>query len=104
MSITEMHLTIGALIHRAAAAEPAKVALIDDRIRLTRAELREYVNRLAAGLLRLGIQKGDAVLLQLPNWAEFFCSCSALHKIAAAPLLRISVYHTLEDDHLCRLT
>ncbi|HXK28926.1 MAG TPA: AMP-binding protein, partial [Candidatus Binatia bacterium] len=73
-----MGLTIGALIDRAAAADPAKVALVGDHVRLTHAELRQCVNRLAAGLLRLGIQKGDAVLLQLPNWAEFVYSYFAL--------------------------
>ncbi len=99
-----MGLTIGALIDRAAAADPAKVALVGDRVRLTRAELRERVNRLAAGLLRLGIQKGDAVLLQLPNWAEFVYSYFALQKIGAAPVLLISGYRRAEVDHLCRLT
>jgi len=99
-----MDLTIAALIDLAAAAEPAKVALIDDHVRLTRAELREYVNRLAAGLLRLGVQKGDAVLLQLPNWAEFVYSYFALQKIGAAPVLLISGYRQVEVDHLCRLT
>jgi len=99
-----MGLTIGALIDRAAAADPARVALVGDHVRLTRAELRQCVNRLAAGLLRLGIQKGDAVLLQLPNWAEFVYSYFALQKIGAAPVLLISGYRQVEVDHLCRLT
>jgi len=99
-----MGLTIGALIDRAAAADPAKVALVGDHVRLTHAELRQCVNRLAAGLLRLGIQKGDAVLLQLPNWAEFVYSYFALQKIGAAPVLLISGYRQVEVDHLCRLT
>jgi 2,3-dihydroxybenzoate-AMP ligase/mycobactin salicyl-AMP ligase len=55
-------------------------------------------------LLRLGIQKGDAVLLQLPNWAEFVYSYFALQKIGAAPVLLISGYRRAEVDHLCRLT
>ncbi len=104
MSLTRMDPTIGALIDRAAAAAPAKVALVGDHVRLTRAELRQCVNRLAAGLLRLGIQKGDAVLLQLPNWAEFVYSYFALQKIGAAPVLLISGYRRVEVDHLCRLT
>jgi len=99
-----MGLTIGELIDRAAAVEPTKIALISDSVRLTRAELLRYVNRLAAGLLRLGIQKGDAVLLQLPNWAEFVYSYFALQKIGAAPVLLISGYRRAEVDHLCRLT
>jgi len=104
MPTTETHLTIGALIDQAAAAAPAKVALIDDRVRLTRAQLRDQVNRLAAGLLRLGIEKGAAVLLQLPNWSEFVYSYFALQKIGAAPVLLISGYRQAEVDHLCRLT
>ena len=99
-----MGSTIGALIDRAAAADPARVALVGDRVRLTRAELRDYVNSLAAGLLGLGVQKGDAVLLQLPNWAEFAYSYFALQKIGAAPVLLISGYRQVEVDHLCRLT
>ncbi|MDP2605674.1 MAG: AMP-binding protein, partial [Deltaproteobacteria bacterium] len=95
-----MGYTIGALIDRAAAADPARVALVGDHVRLTRAELREYVNRLATGLLRLGIQKGDAVLLQLPNWAEFVYSYFALQKIGAVPVLLISGYRQVEVDHL----
>ena len=99
-----MDRTIGALIDRAAAADPARVTLVGDHVRLTHAELRQCVNRLAAGLLRLGIQKGDAVLLQLPNWAEFVYSYFALQKIGAAPVLLISGYRQVEVDHLCRLT
>jgi len=98
-----MGLTIGALIDRAAAADPARVALVGDHVRLTRAELRQCVNRLAAGLLRLGIQKGDAVLLQLPNWAEFVYSYFALQK--SAPRRSCSSPATASGvDHLCRLT
>ncbi len=99
-----MGLTIGELIDRAAAAEPSKIALICESIRLTRAELRHKINRLAAGLLRVGIKKGDAVLLQLPNWPEFVYSYFALQKIGAAPVLLISGYRQAEVDHLCRLT
>jgi 2,3-dihydroxybenzoate-AMP ligase/mycobactin salicyl-AMP ligase len=104
MSPARADLTIGALIDRAAAAEPAKTALVDDHVRLTRAQLHQTVNRLAAGLLRLGIAKGDAVLLQLPNWPEFVYSYFALQKIGAAPVLLISGYRRAEVDHLCRLT
>jgi len=99
-----MGLTIGELIDRAAAAAPARVALVNEHVRVTRAELQQCVNRLAAGLLRLGIQKGDAVLLQLPNWAEFVYSYFALQKIGAVPVLLISGYRRAEVDHLCRLT
>ncbi len=46
-------------------------ALVDDRVRIGWSELRGRVNRLAAGLMRAGIGKGECVLLQWPNWAEY---------------------------------
>ena len=97
-------LTIGELIDRAAASGNAKAALVAGSVRLTRAEVGQRVSRLAAGLLTLGIKKGDTVLLQLPNWCEFIYSYFALQKIGAVPVLLISGYGRVEVSHLCRLT
>jgi len=44
-----------------------KEGLVDDRVRLTYGELRDKVDRLAASFIDMGIEKGDRVLLQLPN-------------------------------------
>ena len=99
-----MGLTLGELIDRAAAADPAKLALVAAHIRLTRAELRQRIDRLAAAFIGLGIENGEAVLLQLPNWCEFIYSYFALQKIGAVPVLLISGYGQMEVSHLCRLT
>ncbi len=97
-------ITIGELVDRAAAADPDKLALVSENVRHTRSQLRLHINRLAAGLLTVGIKKGDAVLLQLPNWCEFIYSYFALQKIGAVPVLLISGYGRVEVSHLCRLT
>jgi 2,3-dihydroxybenzoate-AMP ligase/mycobactin salicyl-AMP ligase len=97
-------MTIGELIDRAAPSDRAKIALVATGVRLTGAELRQCINRLAAGLLGLGIEKGETVLLQLPNWCEFVYSYFALQKIGAVPVLLISGYGRIEVSHLCRLT
>lgn len=97
-------LTIGDLPDRLVSAQPSKVALVDDTVRLTRAELRERINRLAAAFIDLGIEKGDTVLIQLPNWAEFVYLYFALQKIGAVPVLLISGYGKAEAKHLCCLT
>ncbi|OGP62167.1 MAG: hypothetical protein A2169_14185, partial [Deltaproteobacteria bacterium RBG_13_47_9] len=76
----------------------------DDKVRLTCAELRKRVDRLAVGLMNSGIEKGDAVLLQLPNWAEFVTSYFALQRIGSIPVLLISGYRQLEVSHLGLLT
>ena len=52
----------------------------------------------------MGIKKGDAVLLQLPNWAEYEYSYFAMQKIGAIPVILISGYRQLEVGHLAKLT
>jgi 2,3-dihydroxybenzoate-AMP ligase/mycobactin salicyl-AMP ligase len=97
-------LTLGDLLDRVADVFPLKEGLVDDRSRLTFAELRERVDTVAVGLLDSGIGKGDHVLLQLPNWAEYVYSYFALQKIGAIPVVLISGYVSLEVSHLCNLT
>ena len=97
-------MPLGDFIDRDADVFSNKEAVVDDRVRLTYAELRDKVNKLAVGLIRLGIKKGDAVLLQLPNWAEYVYSYFALQKIGAIPVVLISGYKQLEVGHLARLT
>jgi 2,3-dihydroxybenzoate-AMP ligase/mycobactin salicyl-AMP ligase len=97
-------LTLGDILDRTADVFPNKEALVDDRVRLTYSELRNKVDHLAMGLMNLGIEKGDTVLLQLPNWAEYVYSYFALQKIGCIPVLLISGYRQLEISHLALLT
>ncbi len=97
-------LTLGDMLDRVADVFPAREAVVDDRMRITFAELRERVDRLAAGLMRLGIKQGECVLLQLPNWGEYVYSYFALQRIGAVPVLLISGYKQLEVSHLGKLT
>jgi len=97
-------LTMGDVLDRTADVFPNKEGLVDDRVRLTYSELRSKVDRLAVGLITLGIEKGECVLLQLPNWHEFICSYFALQRIGCIPILLISGYRQLEVNHLARLT
>lgn len=97
-------ITLGDLLDKAADVYPLKEALVDDRVRLTYAQLRERVDRLAVGLIAAGIENGDTVLLQLPNWAEFVYFFFALQKVGAIPVLLISQLRQLEVSHLCQLT
>jgi len=97
-------VTLGDVIDKTADVFPDKEGLVDDRSRLTFAEVRANVDRLALGLIDLGIKKGDAVLLQLPNWAEYVYSYFAMQKIGAIPVILISGYKQLEVGHLANLT
>jgi len=96
-------IPLGDFIDRDADVFPDKEAVVEGRVRLTYRELRERVNQLALGLIHLGIKKGDTVLLQLPNWAEYVYSYFALQKIGAIPVILISGYRQLEVGHMARL-
>lgn len=72
--------TLDDLFRRNAAATPAAIALIDPPNRaelaggppqrFTYAELAAAVDRLASGLLHLGLVKDDVIMVQLPNIVE----------------------------------
>jgi amino acid adenylation domain-containing protein len=57
-------------LENSALRSPHKIALIYDRQRLTYAEIDARANRLANALIRLGLARGDRVLLYLPNCIE----------------------------------
>jgi len=97
-------LTFGDVLDKAADVYPDKEALVDGISRLTYSQLREKTDRLAIGLMELGIKKQDRVLVQVPNWNEFIYSYFALQKIGAIVVLLIAKYKQAEINHLCRLT
>ncbi|MBC7373156.1 MAG: AMP-binding protein [Frankiales bacterium] len=65
--------TIGATLRRVAAENPQREALVDvpTARRWTYAELDADVDRIACGLLSLGLVKGDRLALWSPNVAEW---------------------------------
>jgi glutaryl-CoA dehydrogenase/cyclohexanecarboxylate-CoA ligase len=68
---------------RHASAAPERIAVVDGRHRLTYAQLVALVDRLAMGLLELGVGRHDCVSLQLPNWAEFLIAALATERAGA---------------------
>ena len=81
--------TFGALLRARAAERGDRVAIVDERRRITYAELDERADRLAAGLRELGIARQDRVVVQLPNIAEFFEVCFALFRLGAVPVFAL---------------
>lgn len=97
-------ITLGDMVDKATDLYPQREALVDDTTRLTYAQLREKIDRLAIALIKLGIEKQDRVLLQLPNWSEFVYSYFALQKIGAIVVLLVPRHSQMEINHLCYLT
>jgi long-chain acyl-CoA synthetase len=62
---------LSALLERTAAAAPRQLAVRQRQRAWTYAELRDRVDRLAAGLARVGIDAGERVAIHLPPGPEF---------------------------------
>lgn len=85
------------LFEAAVDANPDGLAVTDSNsasgraTRLTYAELARYVDRIALGLVSLGVGKGDVVSFQLPNWWQFGAIAAACARIGAVsnPLMPI---------------
>jgi len=76
--------TMGDLLDQQAEGERADaVALVMPGARLTYAELSARSDQFAAGLLRLGIRKGDRVGILMPNCADFVQALFGIAKLGA---------------------
>jgi non-ribosomal peptide synthetase component E (peptide arylation enzyme) len=97
-------ITWGDMFDKATDLYPAKEGLVDDTTRFTYAELRQKVDRLAIGLMGLGINQKDFVLLQIPNWHEYVIAFFALQKIGAINVLLVPRHGLAEVNYLAGLT
>ncbi|MFF9567382.1 (2,3-dihydroxybenzoyl)adenylate synthase [Streptomyces sp. NPDC014685] len=98
--------TFGAMLRERAAAHPDRVAIVDPAAdtRRTYGELDVRADRLAAGLLARGIGRGDRVVVQLPNIAEFFEVIFALFRIGALPVFALPAHRESEIGYFCEFT
>jgi fatty-acyl-CoA synthase len=76
-------ITLGALPERAARRWGAREAVCFQGRRWTFADLAAGVDRVARGLVALGVQPGDRVALWLVNWPEWIEIAFAVMKIGA---------------------
>lgn len=97
-------MTWGDMFDKTTDLYPGKIGLVDDAGRLTYAELREKVDRLAVAFIEMGIKPRDWVLLQFPNWHEYVLTFFAMQKIGALTLLLIPRHNQSEINHLAHLT
>lgn len=86
------HESLYDMIQEHAGTKPDKVSFFDSTTSLTYKQLGEQVLRLAVGLRRLGISKGDRVAAQLPNWTEFTVVAAALNRIGGIIVPIMPIY------------
>ncbi|NLU79141.1 (2,3-dihydroxybenzoyl)adenylate synthase [Micromonospora sp. HNM0581] len=78
----------------------SRTALIDGEERLTYAELNATARRLSHALHELGLRRGDRVVVQLPNRAEFVVLWFALVRLGVVPVHAMPGHRRSEVGHL----
>src|SRR5690348_16662587 len=71
------------LLDRLDRAPADRLAIVDGPIRWTIDDLRREANAIAGGLHARGVQPGDVVAWQLPNWHEAIAFCWAVWRCGA---------------------
>jgi cyclohexanecarboxylate-CoA ligase len=96
-------------LDRWTAKVPGRIAIVDHnsmtgaRTVLSYAELARRVDRLAAGLARLGVGRGDVVSLQLPNWWQFIALHLAALRLGAITNPIMPIFRERELSFMLRL-
>lgn len=90
------------LVAARAAEQPDDTFVFDSTTACTYQEFRERALRLAVGLKRGGLQKGDRIAVQLPNWTEFPLVAAAASRIGAILVPIMPIYRDDEVGYVIR--
>ncbi|MEV0771259.1 (2,3-dihydroxybenzoyl)adenylate synthase [Nocardia salmonicida] len=96
--------TVGDLLRDTARSQPQRPAVLSDAGAQTYAELDAAADRMAHGLLALGINPGDRVIVQLPNIPEFATALFGVLRAGIIPVLTLPAHRRVEIEHLSTLS
>jgi len=99
-----MDITVGGLLDDMAERFPDTDCVIyhDRDFRTTYAQFRDMANRIAKGLMALGVEKGDHVTIWATNVPEWMLSMFSCAKIGAVLVTMNTNYKTFEAEYLLR--
>lgn len=78
-----MSHSVASALEACAAEHPGRTFLISKDRKYTYGQIEQRAAALATALHELGIEKGDRIALDLPNWPEFIISMFAVAKLGA---------------------
>ncbi|MEV6224703.1 AMP-binding protein [Nocardia fluminea] len=96
--------TLGDLLRDTARTQPQRPAVLSDAGARSYAELDAAADRMAHGLLALGINPGDRVIVQLPNIPEFATALFGVLRAGIIPVLTLPAHRRAEIEHLAALS
>lgn len=92
--------TLSLVLSETAAKFPDRNVIISQGRRFTYRELDEQVDRLARGLIALGVEKRDKVGIWMPNIPEWIIACFAVARIGAVVVPMNTRYKSHEVRHI----
>ncbi|MEV0295837.1 AMP-binding protein [Nocardia sp. NPDC050710] len=95
---------LGDLLRDTARRHPHRPALLDGANSHSYAQVDAEADRMAHGLLALGIAPGDRVVVQLPNVPEFLTVLFGLLRAGIIPVLTLPAHRRAEIEHLAALS
>ena len=96
--------TFASLIDVAAERFAQRTAIIDGEQRVSFRQLQEQSLCAASGLVRIGLQAGDRVVVQMPNCYEFIVISAALFRVGVVPVYALPGHRQRDLEHLITLT
>ncbi|MBA4021928.1 MAG: 2,3-dihydroxybenzoate-AMP ligase [Gordonia sp.] len=96
--------TLGEMLFEVVDRTPDHVAIIAGEHRITYAELGQRVLGYAAGFSRLGIGRGDRVVLHLPNVSDYVPILFGLFEVGAIPVLALAALRRHEIEYFVEFT
>jgi len=93
--------TLSQVLRETTKKVPTRAAILDPSgLTLTYEELNRQVDRLARGMLELGVEKGDKVGLWMPNIPEWVVAYFAIARIGAVVVPMNTRYKTHEVEYI----
>ncbi|WP_367382452.1 (2,3-dihydroxybenzoyl)adenylate synthase [Stenotrophomonas cyclobalanopsidis] len=94
--------TFPAFLRERAEQYADEIAVVAGDVRLSYAQLWREAGRIGAGLLGLGLQPGDRVLVQLGNTAGFITTVCGLFRAGLVPVYVLPAHRLTELVHFAR--
>ena len=95
--------SLGSVLSEACTVHSGRTALHAGGQDVTYDQLNARADRLARNLLELGLTRGDRVVVQLPNTAEFAYLYLALQKLGVIPVMALPVHRVREISQFVEL-
>ncbi|WP_431279136.1 AMP-binding protein [Leifsonia poae] len=94
------HEVLAQIVQRQAGERTDQVFVSDGDTSFTYGELYDRAVRLATGLRGLGVERGDRVAVQLPNWAEFAVAVVAISRLGAVLVPIMPIFRFDEVNYM----